>query len=256
VTDEDRSEGPPADTLFDSAEAALWSAFKRDQSSTARETLFLRYLPFATTIAKRHFFDRTGGDIEYADLRQLACAGLLEAIDGYEPGFGTAFTAYAGRRIAGSIVDGISKTSEVREQISFRKRVRTERARSLVAASPAPVSATDAIQALADLAVGLALGYMLEGTALYASEDQSDTRVSAYESLALKETIARVLDELSKLPEREGAVMRHHYLTGLTFDQIGALLGVTKGRVSQIHRSAIERLRKRMPRTGDFHLER
>jgi RNA polymerase sigma factor FliA len=41
-------------------------------------------------------------------------------------------------------------------------------------------------------------------------------------------------------------VLRQHYETGLSFAQIAELLGVTRGRISQLHRSAIERLRKRI----------
>lgn len=245
---------------LDAKEAALWRACKEAGSSDARQALFNLHYPFARQIAKRHFLDRHTGDIELADLYQLASAGLLEAIDKFQPDLGAPFRAYAKRRISGSVLDGIAKMSEVREQISFRNRVRSERIRSLSIEDADTLPADEALEALIDVAVGLALGFMLEGTGLYSADEAVMTPPApidnAYVSLAWKEAVARVNGELDALPPREQTVIRSHYLTGLNFDQIGALLGVTKGRVSQLHRAAIALLKKRLNKAGDFKLER
>ncbi len=237
-------------------EAMLWRAFKVDGSMAARERLFGVYFPYARQVARRQFLDRRAPDIEFGDLVQLASAGLLQALDHYEPERGAPFRAYASRRITGSILDGVAKMSEVREQISFRNRLRTERARSLAAAEPDKLDAVGALDALTELAVGLALGFMLEDAGFAMGEQEAQVRPTAYDSMAWKETIRRLTDEVAALPEREQLIIRRHYVTGLTFDQIGALLGVTKGRVSQIHRAAIGLLRKRLRRAGEFKLER
>jgi len=241
-------------------EAALWKAFKEENSSLARQDLFTLHYPYARKVARRHFLDRRTGDIELADLYQLASAGLLEAIDHFDPDLGPPFRVYARRRVSGSVLDGIAKMSEVREQISFRNRVRSERVRSLTVEDAEFLPAADALDALIDIAVGLALGFMLEGTGLYAADEavrNSPTPANnAYVSLAWKEAVSRVIGEGDALPAREQTVIRSHYLTGLNFDQIGALLGVTKGRVSQLHRAAIALLKKRLNRAGDFKLER
>lgn len=236
-------------------EAALWSDFATG-SLRAREALVALYLPFARKLARRHYRDRSGGDIEFPDLFQYACAGLLEAVDRFDPARGAAFRGYAARRISGSIVDGISKASELREQISFRNRVRRERARSLVTQDEPPATAEDPLQALSDLAVGLALGFMLEDTSLLRAEEALDPAPNAYDSLAWKELVARALSEIARLPEREETLIRRHYLEGMAFDQIAILFGVSKGRVSQLHRAAIARLRDALSPTAGFHLER
>jgi len=111
------------------------------------------------------------------------------------------------------------------------------------------------MQALMDLAVGLAVGFMLEDTGLYAGED-AEQRPTAYESLAWKEAIQKLAREVAGLPDRERLIVRRHYFEGLTFDQIGALLGLTKGRISQLHRAALALLKKRLRKAGEFRLER
>lgn len=234
----------------------LWAAVESTGSQPARETLFERHVPFARMIAARHFRKRRGGDIEFAELCQLAYAGLLEAIDHYDRSRGVPFKGYAHRRISGSVLDGIAKTSELREQLSFRRRAQAERTQSLGASDPAALSPADAMRALVDLAVGLAVGFMLEDTGLYVGERDADARTSAYESLVWREAVERLVGEVANLPDREQAVVRRHYFDGMTFDQIGDLLGLTKGRISQLHRAALALLKKRLRRAGDFRLER
>lgn len=247
--------GAPPALAPQADEAQLWTELKTTGSERAREQLCLLYLPFAGKIASRRFTHR-GGDIELQDLRQLAFAGLLEAIDSFDPALGSPFKAYASRRITGAILDGITKMSEMREQLSFRNRVRRDRLRSL-APTARTLGGQDAMEALAEIAVGLALGFMLEGSGLYQGGQQdSRTAATAYDSLAWKEAIERVLGELARLPERERMVIERHYLDGLSFDDVAALMGVSKGRVSQLHRNAISLLRKRLPNGREFRLQR
>jgi RNA polymerase sigma factor for flagellar operon FliA len=112
------------------------------------------------------------------------------------------------------------------------------------------------MDALIEMAVGLALGFMLEGTTLFVPESAQDPRTNAYESVEWRDALRRVLVELETLPEREQAIIRHHYLTGLEFDRIAALLGISKGRASQLHRAALALLRKRLLNASDFKLRR
>lgn len=237
-------------------EEALWRALRQEDSIPARHEIFGLYSHFAQRIARRHFLDRKSGDIELPDLCQLAYAGLLEGIDKFDPSYGAPFSAYAERRISGSILDGIIKMSEVREQISYRNRVRDDRLRSLATDANAEMDTESAIRALAEAAVGLALGFMLEGTNLYVVDGADRANVGAYDSVLWKETLKRVGAELSALPEREQFIVRQHYLNGVAFEQIATLMNLSKGRVSQLHRTALTLLRKRMQRDGNFKLER
>ena len=253
------SDGAPASTVAASpdrdAEAGLWVQFSANRTPQNRERLFFHYQAFARKIAARHFLDRRG-DIEFSDLCQLAYAGLLEAIDRYRPSTGTPFTAFANKRIKGSILDGLAKMSEVREQIAHRNHVRQERTKSLTDDQRAAEAIKDPLKALADLAIGLAFGFMLEGAGVIIAPDEADAGPGAYESLVWKDNIASLLRELEQLPEREQAVIRSHYLDGLDFTQIADLLNLSQGRISQIHRAAISSLKRRMLKPPGFNLVR
>lgn len=238
-------------------EPALWSAFKDAGSADARERLFALHSGFARSIARRHHREQSRGDIELAELYQFAYAGLLEAIDRFDPKQNTPFRPFAAHRISGSILDGIPRLSEVREQISWGRRMRRERLRSL--SEGEAQDGASAIERLAELALGLALGFMLEGTGLFCPDDEEQARPksdSAYDSLAWKEIVTHLQAEMEALPERERTILKQHYVNGLSFDRLAELLRISKGRVSQLHRAALMLLRKRMRDHGHFRMIR
>ncbi|HEX8263080.1 MAG TPA: sigma-70 family RNA polymerase sigma factor [Allosphingosinicella sp.] len=224
------------------AEASLWRRLRFEAETECRETLFNRYVPLARAIAAAKFHQRRGRAAERSDCEHFAYEGLLQAIDRFDPLLGVPFSAYARRRIVGSITDGLAKMSEVNAQISHRHRVEQERLRSL---APGEAAGQDPLSALSDLAVGLALGLMLEGTALVPANGV-DSRPTAYESLEWREMQAQLAAEVQKLPEKEAVIIRQHYHNGLSLAQIADLLDLSRGRISQLHRSALERLRKRI----------
>jgi len=244
---------PVSDTPDD---ASLWSALRQAGSQSARERLFTLHVDFARQIAAKHFRRGRAPDIELQDLRQLAYAGLLEAIDRFDPGQGAPFRGYAARRITGSILNGLAKSSEMREQISFRNRIKAERLRSLTAKGLDEVDAADALRALTELAVGLAIGFMLESPGLVAAPGEADPAPNAYESLAWRDQLRRLADEIARLPDRERIIVRGHYLEGVDFDSLGKLLQISKGRVSQVHRAALGRIRTRLSQDESFSLQR
>jgi RNA polymerase sigma factor for flagellar operon FliA len=113
---------------------------------------------------------------------------------------------------------------------------------------------------VAEIAVGLALGFMLEDAGLFSHDGEGAPEIrsqtTAYDSLAWKDTVEHLHAQLSALPEREQMILRQHYLLGVSFDQIASLLSITKGRVSQLHKAALSRLRQRMAQRGRFWLEK
>ena len=68
----------------------------------------------------------------------------------------------------------------------------------------------------------------------------SDDPCEAIESSSLRSALARALEQL---PERERHVVVRYYFEGAKLKDIGAELGVSEPRISQILSRAIERLR-------------
>ena len=55
-----------------------------------------------------------------------------------------------------------------------------------------------------------------------------------------------LIEAIRALPKQEKLVMTHYYEAGQNMREIGAKLGLTEGRISQIHAQAIARLRVRI----------
>jgi len=252
--------GSVSPAILPEEEVALWAAMAGPDRDAARHRLFEIHAGFALRLAQRHYRLRARGDLELADLQQFAHAGLLEAIDGFDFARGAGFRAYASRRVLGSIADGVARSTEVRSQMSARARARRDRVRSLLPDDPDALSAADALEALIELAMGVAVGVMLDGTALFVDEADAPAptrQPSAFDSARWREITDRLGREVAALPERERRILEYHYgERGLAFDTIASLLKVSKGRVSQIHRAALTTLRKRLAQRGHFSLER
>jgi RNA polymerase sigma factor FliA len=234
-------------------EASLWTTYKRDGSPDIREQLFDHYLPLARRIAARFYRGGTVGAIEFEELVQLSCAGLLEAIDRFNPELGVPFRYFGNRRMSGSILNGIARYSEVNQQISARKRMVSERIASLRPDESVSATTAESLNILGEIAAGLAVGFMLDESRAFASE-ACDPAHNGYHTLEWKQTIATLGGALEQLPPREQKIIRLHYLEGVPFEQLSAVFGITKGRVSQLHKAAVGLLRKRLLQTGDFSL--
>lgn len=225
-------------------EGDLWAALRAGARTEVRERLIELHLPFARIMAAKLFARRMNDEIEFAEYLQLASVGLIECVDRYDPALGASFRTYASHRITGAVLDGIATMTEKQEQIAFRKRVRAERLESLKDANPvADGNADDLFAALARVAVGLALGYILEDSGMYRGEEGSGPDLG-YHAVELRQLQARVRALVDTLPERERRIVSLHYLNLVPFETIAEMFGISKGRVSQLHRRAIEMLRE------------
>lgn len=237
-------EGRP-DVLPPQAPDALWDDWTIRRDESARQRLVTHYGGFARILAARAFSNRFSLELEFDDYLQFAMLGLLEAVDRFDPARGVPFEAYASRRINGAVLSGVETLSEKQAQISARSQARKDRARSLARdGAPDAGPPADPLQRLADIAVGLALGVMLEGATVYVNGDPSDSAGTPYDRVEIAELRARLRRLVDQLPEQERRVLHHHYYQQVPFDEIAREAGLTKGRISQIHHAALRRLRQ------------
>jgi RNA polymerase sigma factor FliA len=242
-----------ADDAQDAALAGpLWQAFAaRRDDADARNHLIEHYLPLARTIAATLYARRGAVVVDFMDYMQLATLGLIESIDRFDVQRGVPFEAYAAARVRGAVLNALEALSETYEQSELRKRLRQDRLESLQRGWAAGKS--DLFGELADIAVGFALGYMLEGSGLVSHDEAHDGyRQDFYrgvEQRQLGESLARLV---AALPDQERRVVRYHYYQGLEFQEIARLFGLTKGRISQIHRQALQLIREARNASGDL----
>lgn len=237
---------------------ALWKTYRRTSDIEARNALIETYLPLCRAIAAGLCAHRGGLQAEYLEYVQMATLGLIDAVDHYDPGQGGRFEAYAAPRVRGAVLNGLRSLSERHEQVSLKKRLHRQRLASLRERSESRRESTaeagaheDLFERLSRLTLGLAIGYMLEGTNMMVDVHRSPMpHQEFYDSAAFKERREQVHRLVKSLPTQERRVLEYHYLQGLTFVEVARLLDLSTGRVSQLHRQALEHLREKARAAG------
>lgn len=190
-------------------------------------------------LAQRVYARRIGGELQLDDLVQHGTVGLLEAIDRYEPGRGARFETFAFLRIEGAILNGLAAQSELQRQLAVRREAKRQRSRSLL--DGASTEHSSALERLASLAVGLAMGLLLDDEADGSREPAMPD--NAYCRTELAQLQRQLAELMRRLPDNERHVLHRHYFQQMPFDQIALGLALTPGRISQLHHGGLRRLR-------------
>jgi RNA polymerase sigma factor for flagellar operon FliA len=220
-------------------EADLWARC-RHGDSRAREQLLDLHLPYARVVATTHHARDATDEIDFGDYLQLATVGLIECVDRYDPSFEVEFRTFAARRVGGSIIDGIERMSEIRQQAAAHKRYEKIREDG--------EGGEPLVAYILGAGLGFALAWLMEGTGMLAQDALAALpRQCSVELRQLREAI----DELVKaLPDQERGVIYGHYFQDRPFLEIAATKGLTKGRISQVHQKALIRLRESLCDAG------
>jgi RNA polymerase sigma factor FliA len=202
-------------------------------------------MPYARVVAASYYSRRFHDEIEFGDYLQYASIGLLEALERFDPDRGAQFRTFAARRMHGAILNGIERLSEKQQQIAARQRLRAERvdaAKQLAGGDPGRLAGDKLCDYVAEVGLGLALAWLLEGTAMVEVADRAEV-TPFYRHAEIRQVRERLLQAVEALPIQERTVIRSHYLQDVAFEEVARTLKLTKGRISQIHKQALQRLR-------------
>jgi RNA polymerase sigma factor for flagellar operon FliA len=237
-------------------ESALWKRLRDGADTGARDALLAMHMPYAKVVAASYYSRRFHDEIEFGDYLQYASVGLLEAMDRYDPARGVQFRTFAARRMHGAILNGLERLTEKQQQIAARQRLRADRMQDLKslaqdAAGTPPQQPEQLMRFVSDVGIGLALCWMLDGTAMIENTEAA-TAIPFYQDHALRQARERLLRAVDALAPQERTVVRNHYLQEMPFDEIAASLRLTKGRISQIHKQALLHLRAAVRDRSDW----
>lgn len=237
------------------AEEELWKAFLASADQSARESLVLRYAPYARALAARTYAKRFNDEVSFDDYLQYAMIGLLESVDRFSADRGATFKTYATTRILGSILNGLERITEKQQQISAGRRIRLQRERTESLLEEFDAGSRDEIAFLrrvGDLGFGVALGILLDGSGMVETANPC-MEVGYFQHAEIRQLRERLRELVAQLPEGERRVIAYHYFQGIQFEEIATLLSLSKGRISQIHKRALQRLQERMQAVRASH---
>lgn len=230
-------------------------------SAAERDEQVMENLPQVKYIARR-IHNRLPEHIPIEDLVNAGIVGLLEAIDRYEPGRDVKLATYAKLRIEGAILDTLREFDwsprELRKQGRAVERALQKLSGSFSRAPSENEIAEEMgieVSALQKLLLDLR-GLDLGSLEAIAGQSERGDQICNYVPTALEEDPLYICFQselrtyltqaVSELPERERQMLSLYYVEELTMKEIGAVLGVGEGRISQIHSAALLRLRVRL----------
>jgi RNA polymerase sigma factor for flagellar operon FliA len=155
--------------------------------------------------------------IEMSDLVQAGNLGLLQAARSFEPGKGAPLACYAKYRIRGEMLDMVRRNMGSRQSPS---------------------------------------GRVAEGEEFsdWESRIPAHPDCSPQAGLLGRQRMTIISEEIERLPKKYQVVVRMRYSCEMTLRQIGSVLRVNESRACQIHRLALNRLKRALSSRGVKHM--
>ncbi len=239
-------------------DSELLAIYHERRERSARDELVERFLPFARKMALRYNYTHEPLD----DLVQVACLGLLKALDRFDPGLGHRFTSFAAPTILGELKRhfrdkgwGVHVPRDLQEQALAMGRAR-ERLCQRLGHSPTIQELADALawpleQVLESSEVvrnyetaSLDAPVSREGEEAAALVELIGSEEDGFEIAENREAIARTWSELSEIERRVVALRCLH---DLTQREIGEEIGYSQMHVSRLLRRSVTRLVEPLP---------
>lgn len=222
------------------------------ESNNTIEDLIKNNLDLVKKIAWQ-IYGRVNSVTEIEDLIQQGMEGLISAAQKYTPKDGVDFKQYAYLRIRGSIIDYLRKNSNLcRTTIKKKQEYDKEflKLQSKLNREPSKQELVDSLNITED-------EFSYWETAFEANKVQSidaaydefsiifaSKRDNPEEELNNKQFKLILQESLKELNQREALVTQLYYVEELNVYEIAEVLEITTGRVSQIKKSIVTKLRK------------
>lgn len=239
---------------------AWWISFKTTNDRSARDSL-IRHYAYLVRVVVGRLVPGGKSKLEVDDLVGSGLAGLIRAVDTYDPTREVKFETYATANIRGAVLEAIRNEDFLPR--SIRDRLRAFDRASIAAEARLGRPASDPEMAddlgITEEQVGrLRIAAMAskvssldesttsgEGDSLRFGDIVADPAVDLDRELQDNEVRDALVAALSHLPERERMVVGLYYTENLTFLEIGRVLGISESRAYQLHGQALSRLRQR-----------
>jgi RNA polymerase sigma factor FliA len=222
-----------------------------------RDRLLLEHLPTVRYLARR-IHERLPKHVDLDDLVSAGVVGLIDAFNKFDHTKKVQFKSYAQFRIRGAILDSLRILDWSPRELRRKGRAVQDTIQALTHTlhrSPTENEIATGLnltlsayqQLLGDLK-GLEIGSLHAERSEDSGEEELAYIAGSPDDSPLfrclqGEMKQRLIDAVEELPEKERMVLTLYYYEELTMKEIGLTLGVVESRISQIHSSAVLRLR-------------
>lgn len=199
--------------------AALWETFKQEPSPAVKKQIMVNYTNLVHYVIHNSKFMNLNV-VDEKDYFQFGVEGLSEAIDRFDPDYGTKFETYAIQRIRGKIIDELRKL-----QIK-----------------PRSLNPETDIQYK-----NISLNYSYDGEDGYQLYEVLPSEAEQPDEILQKDEQKDILIKMiQSLNERDRLIISLYYYENLNYKEIADTLGITVSRVSQIHTKIIKEMKEKL----------
>ena len=201
-----------------------------------------------------HIKARLPDYVELEELVQIGMVGLLEAAKSFDASQGADLGTFASKRIRGAILDEVRKRSPLSRGDSSHIKAEEQVVEQFLAKHGRPPTATEIASEL-DTSLDQyqkqrGRSQKFRTTSLNELEESGQVPLSEKagpeDEVEAGETNEWLAAEIADLPEREQIVLSLYYYDEMNLKEIGAIIGVSESRVSQILTKVVSKLRDRV----------
>jgi RNA polymerase sigma factor for flagellar operon FliA len=228
-----------------------------------RDRMVLEHLPLVKAIAVR-VHENLPVHVEVDDLVHAGILGLFDAASKFNPDKQVVFSSYAKHRIKGAILDSLRQLDWASRDMRRRHKqveAATRDLSSTLQRTPTEAEIADKLGMDVDRWRTMMLDLRNVGlvSASTRSNENDDLPAPDFpsnpetqpDSICAREQLRAVLGVAMKtLPERYQKVVSLYYTSEMTMKEIGGVLGINESRVSQIHKSALEKMQVALEANG------
>lgn len=199
----------------------LWKEYKLAPTPALKQEIIMKYLNLVHYVIRKTPLSKNQV-LDERDFFQYGIEGLSEAVDRFDPDYGTKFETYAIQRIRGKIIDELRK---------LQSKFKTEEGDQIIDNYYTNLSINNQI----DDEDGYTLAEVIPGEQLSQSEE--------VEKNEMKEILLKALKGLN---ERDRLIISLYYYENLNYQEIAKLMNITISRVSQIHSRILKNLKSKL----------
>lgn len=236
------------------------------QVAGLRDRLVVNYSPLVKYVSSRVGARMTAGTIDQEDMISWGVLGLLDAIETYDvnrPGKKAKFESYAISKIRWAILDEIRSQDWVPRRVRLRAQEVEQATTKLtqeLRRPPTEVEVAGELGAKVEDHQKFLQQYSRAQVASLEARLEVDggpggeygafvvdtTAVDPQSRANLEELRSHLVEAIGQLDEQERIVATFYFYEGLTLKEIGKAMNLTEGRISQLLRRALDKLRLRL----------
>ncbi len=207
--------------------ATLWAEYKSVPTVGLKKQIMVNYTNLVHYVIHNSKFMNLNV-VEEKDYFQFGVEGLSEAIERFDPNFGTKFETYAIQRIRGKIIDELRKL-QIKPRTNYLNQ------------DPTKVTYRN---------VSIDQSYDADESFTLADVIPSEYELpdDEYNENEKKDLLVNSIKELS---DRDRIIITLYYYEHMNYKEIAKVLDITVSRVSQLHSKIMKELRKKIEKQYD-----